>query len=159
MEHNVGVSSVAQIFDEHGEEFFRINETKALKQLSTEKRLVVATGGGIVTKPINWKYMKKGLSVWLDVPLDSLARRIAAVGTASRPLLHKEAAGDAYTLVFNELTALYEERGENYKNADVRVALENLATGKQDVNSLTPEAIAIEILTKIKDFLLTNQFV
>lgn len=43
--------------------------------------------------------MKKGLSVWLDVPLDSLARRIAAVGTASRPLLHKEAAGDAYTLV------------------------------------------------------------
>ena len=25
--------------------------------------------------------MKKGLSVWLDVPLDALARRIAKVGT------------------------------------------------------------------------------
>ena len=32
-------------------------------------------------------YMKKGLSVWLDVPLDALAKRIAQVGTASRPLL------------------------------------------------------------------------
>jgi len=31
--------------------------------------------------------MKKGLSVWLDVPLDALANRIAQVGTASRPLL------------------------------------------------------------------------
>lgn len=42
--------------------------------------------------------MKQGVSVWLDVPLDALARRIAAVGTASRPLLDEE-SGDAYTKV------------------------------------------------------------
>jgi shikimate kinase len=42
--------------------------------------------------------MKRGISVWLDVPLDALARRIAAVGTASRPLLDEE-SGDAYTKV------------------------------------------------------------
>jgi len=42
--------------------------------------------------------MKKGLTVWLDVPLDALARRIAAVGTASRPLLHQE-YGDPYAKV------------------------------------------------------------
>lgn len=42
--------------------------------------------------------MKQGASVWLDVPLDALARRIAAVGTASRPLLDEE-SGDAYTKV------------------------------------------------------------
>jgi len=42
--------------------------------------------------------MKKGLTVWLDVPLDALARRIAAVGTASRPLLHQE-SGDPYAKV------------------------------------------------------------
>lgn len=44
------------------------------------------------------KYMKQGVSVFLDVPLDALARRIAAVGTDSRPLLHFE-SGDAYTKV------------------------------------------------------------
>lgn len=42
--------------------------------------------------------MHKGVSVWLDVPVDALAKRIAAVGTNSRPLLHDE-AGDAYTAV------------------------------------------------------------
>lgn len=42
--------------------------------------------------------MQKGISVWLDVPLEALARRIAAVGTGSRPLLHHD-AGDAYTKV------------------------------------------------------------
>ena len=44
------------------------------------------------------KYMQKGISVWLDVPLEALARRIAAVGTESRPLLHQE-SGDAYAKV------------------------------------------------------------
>lgn len=44
------------------------------------------------------KYMKHGITVWLDVPLEALARRIAAVGTASRPLLHQE-SGDPFTKV------------------------------------------------------------
>lgn len=42
--------------------------------------------------------MRQGVTVWLDVPLEALARRIAAVGTASRPLLHQE-PGDPYTKV------------------------------------------------------------
>lgn len=42
--------------------------------------------------------MQKGISVWLDVPLEALARRIADVGTESRPLLHQE-PGDAYAKV------------------------------------------------------------
>lgn len=42
--------------------------------------------------------MKQGITVWLDVPLEALARRIAAVGTASRPLLNQE-SGDPYTKV------------------------------------------------------------
>lgn len=42
--------------------------------------------------------MQKGISVWLDVPLEALARRIIAVGTGSRPLLHDE-SGDAYAKV------------------------------------------------------------
>ncbi|XP_058082407.1 uncharacterized protein LOC131230510 [Magnolia sinica] len=56
----------------------------------------VATRGGAVIRPINWRYMKQGITVWLDVPLKALVRRIAAVGTDSCPLLHQE-SGDAYT--------------------------------------------------------------
>lgn len=42
--------------------------------------------------------MHKGISVWLDVPLEALAKRIIAEGTKSRPLLHEE-SGDAYDKV------------------------------------------------------------
>lgn len=42
--------------------------------------------------------MHKGISVWLDVPLDALAKRITAEGTKSRPLLHEE-SGDIYDKV------------------------------------------------------------
>lgn len=49
--------------------------------------------------------MHKGISVWLDVPLEALAQRIAAVGTNSRPLLHHE-SGDEYTKVASLSTHL-----------------------------------------------------
>uniref|UniRef100_A0A453D9X8 shikimate kinase n=1 Tax=Aegilops tauschii subsp. strangulata TaxID=200361 RepID=A0A453D9X8_AEGTS len=95
VEQSVGIPSVAEIFQVHSEAFFRDNESEVLRDLSSMHRLIVATGGGAVIRPINWSYMRKGLTIWLDVPLDALARRIAAVGTASRPLLHQE-SGDPY---------------------------------------------------------------
>lgn len=44
------------------------------------------------------RFMRQGITVFLDVPLDALARRIAAVGTDSRPLLDYDSA-DSYTKV------------------------------------------------------------
>ncbi|RWW07494.1 hypothetical protein BHE74_00036583 [Ensete ventricosum] len=107
-------------------------KSEVLKDLSSMRRLVVATGGGAVIRPINWKYMKQGITIWLDVPLEALARRIAAVGTASRPLLHQE-PGDPYT--------------KAYANADARVSLEYIADkkGHGDVHALTPTDIAFEV--------------
>ncbi|KAF5200337.1 Shikimate kinase protein [Thalictrum thalictroides] len=154
VEQAVGATSVAQIFKQHSEKFFRDNESKVLGELATMRRLVVATGGGAVIRPINWKYMKQGITVWLDVPLEALARRIAAVGTGSRPLLH-EGSGDAYTQALKRLSHLSEERGEVYANADARVCLEHIACklGLGDVADLTPSAIAIEALLQIEKFL------
>ncbi|GJN22280.1 hypothetical protein PR202_gb09835 [Eleusine coracana subsp. coracana] len=153
VEQAVGMPSVAQIFKVHSEAFFRDNESSVLRDLSLMRRLVVATGGGAVIRPVNWKYMKKGLSVWLDVPLDALARRIAKVGTASRPLLDQP-SGDPYTMAFSKLSMLAEQRGDAYANADVRVSLEEIASkqGHDDVSKLTPTDIAIESLHKIESF-------
>uniref|UniRef100_A0A0D9ZRG1 shikimate kinase n=1 Tax=Oryza glumipatula TaxID=40148 RepID=A0A0D9ZRG1_9ORYZ len=146
VEKAVGISSVAEIFQLHSEAFFRDNESEVLRDLSSMHRLVVATGGGAVIRPINWSYMKKGSTIWLDVPLDALARRIAAVGTASRPLLHQE-SGDPYAKAYAKLTALFEQRMDSYANADARVSLEHIAVkqGHNDVTTLTPSAIAIEV--------------
>ncbi|XP_039818982.1 shikimate kinase 3, chloroplastic-like isoform X2 [Panicum virgatum] len=154
VEKAVGISSVAEIFQLHSEAFFRDNESEVLRDLSSMHRLVVATGGGAVIRPINWSYMKKGLTVWLDVPLDALARRIAAVGTASRPLLHQE-YGDPYAKAYTKLTSLFEQRMDSYANADARVSLEHIALkqGHNDVTILTPSTIAIEALLRMESFL------
>ncbi|KAL6576016.1 Shikimate kinase [Orobanche hederae] len=146
IEEAVGGSTVAEIFQSYGENFFRDNETEALLKLSAMHRLVVSTGGGAVVRPVNWRHMRKGISVWLDVPLEALARRITSVGTHSRPLLHHE-SGDPFSKTMKRLSALFEERGDSYANADVRVSLENIAAklGSEDVCNLTPTAIAIEV--------------
>ncbi|KAA8530936.1 hypothetical protein F0562_005605 [Nyssa sinensis] len=154
IEQEVGGTSVAEMFNQYGESFFRDNETEVLRKLSLMQRLVISTGGGAVIRPINWKYMQRGVSVWLDVPLEALARRIAAIGTKSRPLLHQE-SGDAYAKTFMRLSTLLEERGEAYANASARVSVENIAAklGYSDVCNLTPAVIAIEALTQIESFL------
>ncbi|KAG5529305.1 hypothetical protein RHGRI_029864 [Rhododendron griersonianum] len=154
IEQAVGATSVAEIFKLYGEGLFRDNETEVLRKLSKMQQLVVSTGGGAVIRPINWKYMQKGISVWLDVPLEALARRIASVGTESRPLLHQE-EGDAYAKAFTRLSSLMEERSEAYANASARVSLENIAAklGYIDVCNLTPTVIAIEALEQIENFL------
>ncbi|KAI3986100.1 hypothetical protein MKX01_031215 [Papaver californicum] len=154
IEQAAGGTSVAQIFKQYSESFFRDNESEVLKELSLMRRLVVATGGGAVIRPINWKYMKQGITVWLDVPLEALARRIAAVGTDSRPLLHHE-SGDPYTKALQRLSTLSKERGEAYANADARVSLEHIADklGYDVVDNLTPLSIAVEVLEQIEKVL------
>lgn len=39
-------------------------------------------------------YLRHGVTVWLDVPLEALAERVVAVGTHTRPLLG-ESQGDS----------------------------------------------------------------
>ncbi|XP_044481672.1 shikimate kinase 1, chloroplastic-like [Mangifera indica] len=154
IEQDVNGTTVADIFKLYGEGFFRDKETDVLRKLSIMHRLVVSTGGGAVIRPINWKYMHKGISVFLDVPVEALAKRIAAVGTNSRPLLHYE-SGDAYTKAFKRLSTLWEERSGAYENANARVSLENIAAklGHRDVSALTPATIAIEALEQIEQSL------
>lgn len=154
VEQEVDGTSISDIFKLYGEGYFREKESEVLRKLCFMHQLVVSTGGGAVTRPINWKYMQKGISIWLDVPLEDLAKRIAAVGTSSRPLLHQE-SGDAYTKTFTRLSTLWEERSDAYANANARVSLENIAAklGHRDVSNLTPTMIAIEALEQIETFI------
>ncbi|KAJ0085913.1 hypothetical protein Patl1_07944 [Pistacia atlantica] len=158
VEQVVGAASVTEIFNEWGEAYFRDNEftlqSKALRTLSLMPQQVVATGGGAVIRPVNWIYMKQGITVYLDVPLDALARRIAAVGTDSRPLLHFD-SGDPYTKAFMGLFTISKKRSEWYSNADVTVSLLDVADslGLEDVSDLTPAAIAVEVLVQTEKYI------
>jgi shikimate kinase len=63
---------------------------QVLKELAPYKSLVVATGGGAVTRPKNWSYMHNGIVAWLKGEPSLLARRVVAEGIEKRPLLFGE---------------------------------------------------------------------
>ncbi|KAF3943866.1 hypothetical protein CMV_029612 [Castanea mollissima] len=62
-EQDADGTSVAEIFKLYGEGFFRDKGIEVLLKLSLMHQLVVSTGGGAVVRPINCKYMQKGISV------------------------------------------------------------------------------------------------
>lgn len=123
--------SVGDFFTAQGEAAFRQIETKALAELSTYRRLVIATGGGIVTQRHNWSYLHHGIVVWLDAPATVLQARLA--NDQGRPLLQRP---DWKT----HLSTLLAQRQALYAQADVRVTV-----GADE----TPGAIAARTLTLV----------
>jgi shikimate kinase len=117
--------SISEIFASEGESYFRKLETQVLAELSTHTRCVIATGGGIIQKQINWSYLRQGLVVWLDTDLAILQKRLS--GDDSRPLAA-------------QLENLLTIRRPLYAQADLHMAI---ATEQR------PEAIAIQIVEKI----------
>lgn len=72
--------SIAQIFESEGEEGFRKRETEVLKQFGQQSGLVIATGGGCVTREENYPLLhQNGTIYWLK-------RDISALETKGRPL-------------------------------------------------------------------------
>ena len=65
-----------EILRDDGEEAFRAVETRALRELGKRSALVIATGGGCVTREENYPLLhQNGAIVWIRRPLAQLARK------------------------------------------------------------------------------------
>ena len=124
--------SIPEIFASDGESGFRSQETEVLSQIATWHSLVVATGGGAVTRMENWGHMQQGVVVWLDVPESVLLKRLTS-GPGHRPLL---AVADPVTTIHQ----LLEERGPLYGGADITV---------RPAATDTPEDVATAVVEEI----------
>jgi shikimate kinase len=121
--------TIAAIFERDGEEGFRALETAVLAQITGWHSLVVATGGGAVTRPENWGHLRQGLVVWLDAPAELLLHRLSRDPTP-RPLMQAEDRAA-------RLQSLLEQRRPLYAQADLRVtqsgeAVEQVASAVLD---------------------------
>jgi shikimate kinase len=105
--------SIPELFAEVGEPGFRDLETAVLGQIASWHSLVVATGGGVVTRPENWGHMQQGVVVWLDAPPELLLSRLAA-DPSPRPLLQ---TADPES----QLTSLLSQRQRLYAHADLHI--------------------------------------
>ena len=79
--------TIAEIFTEDGEDYFRKAESTVLKWFAEKKTYVLATGGGAPCFFDNMAWMnKQGVTIWLDEPIAVIAARLAPE-KAHRPLI------------------------------------------------------------------------
>ena len=123
----VAGKKIPEIFATEGETYFRDLETQVLKEVSTYNRSAIATGGGIIQKPINWSYLRQGLIVWLDVDIEILKKRL--LKDQNRPLAH-------------QLESLLEKRYSLYSLADMQIKCSQ---------NQAPEQTAEMIMAKIPE--------
>jgi shikimate kinase len=127
--------SINEIFASVGESGFRQIESHVLQQVCAYTKLAIATGGGIIIRRENWGYLRHGLVVWLDVPIDLLCGRLAEDTT--RPLLQDSTPKE-------KLRSLLEQRTPLYSQADLHI---NITEGE------TPESISQRIMDAIPSVL------
>ena len=78
--------SIPEIFEAEGEAGFRRRETEALADIAKQSGLVIATGGGVVTRPQNLPLMRQnGRIIFLDVPPEGLSTKGRPLSQARSP--------------------------------------------------------------------------
>ncbi len=84
---NLEDKTIAELFDEDGEDYFRKTEAKLLRWFGEKKAFVLATGGGTPCFHDNMAWMnKQGITIWLDEEVDTLVERLLPE-KAHRPLI------------------------------------------------------------------------
>lgn len=77
-------TSIANIFAQKGEAYFRSLETQYLKKALQQEDTVISTGGGIIVTPENVTLLAEKTTFYLYWKFDTLYQRIA--GDTARPL-------------------------------------------------------------------------
>ncbi len=125
--------TISDIFAVEGEPYFRSVERRLVRELSTSRGLVIATGGGVVAEPANVRdFERTGLLVCLDASPEQIMERIAH--ETHRPLL---AAPDRE----QRIRDLLEKRRAAYASVSFHV----------DTNGRTPAEVVERILEEIEN--------
>lgn len=81
-------ADIPWIFAKEGEAGFRVRESRAIDELTSQPNIVLATGGGAVMRAQNREYLhKRGIVVYLNAAVDVQMARTAK--DKSRPLLQQ----------------------------------------------------------------------
>jgi shikimate kinase len=126
--------SVSEIFRAHGEQGFREREHRALRgllgEVCADAPAVIALGGGAFVQAENMELLAtKGVSVFLDTPVEELWQRCSTSGEPERPLRTDAVA-------FRDL---HDKRRSHYLRSNLRV----------ETSGRTVAQIAQEVMTKL----------
>lgn len=126
--------SISEIFELHGEEYFRNEETELLRESREKKNMIVSCGGGVPMRQVNVDEMKKsGKVVLLTANPETILEHVKH--SHDRPLLENNKNVDY-------IAELMEKRREAYEAAaDIVIATD----GKSVYD------ICEEIITKVNE--------
>ncbi|MDX5419339.1 MAG: shikimate kinase [Hymenobacteraceae bacterium] len=100
-------SSIAQLFEQVGQEGFRQKERQALEAVVQQyDQAVIATGGGAPCFFDNMAFINlHGTSIFLDAPADELAQRLLLTDLSERPLLAQKNETELKDFIVKTLAA------------------------------------------------------
>ncbi len=103
---------ISNIFAQHGESYFRDIESEAVKEVSKQSGIIIATGGGAILRKENVDALRQnGIIFFLNRPLEDI------IPTDDRPLSSNVEA----------LKKRFEERYDKYKSAgDFEIAVDGV---------------------------------
>ncbi|MEL7498574.1 MAG: shikimate dehydrogenase [Planctomycetota bacterium] len=115
--------TIADIFEEQGEEYFRRLEASAVKEICQKKdKVVVALGGGAPTvEKIRTLIKRKGNVIWLRATDDTLIERIESDPKSSnqRPNLTPQGGRDEVQTMLRKRSTVYESCAEMTVDVDM----------------------------------------
>lgn len=114
-------ASIALIFELEGEPGFRRRERDMLDELTVQRDIVLATGGGAVLDPDNRLALRsRGFTVYLRAPIELLVQRTAR--DRSRPLLDTEDPKGRFVELMGQREPLYQEVADLVVKTNQRTA-------------------------------------
>ncbi len=122
--------TISDIFARYGENYFREQENKLVKELSQKENMVIATGGGTLISSDNNRILsQKGKIICLYADSQTIYNRVKRKN--NRPLLKGEN-------VLSEINRLLEERKRIYNNIKWKIDTTNL-----NIQEVTDKIIAL----------------
>jgi len=110
--------SIPEIFEAHGEPYFRSGEARVIARLLEGGPQVLASGGGAFINPQTRALIRaRGISVWLKADLEVLLRRIKR--RSDRPLLKTDDPEQTLRQLIAERYPIYAEADVTIHSRDV----------------------------------------
>ncbi|MFB9886410.1 shikimate kinase AroK [Balneatrix alpica] len=126
-------ANIPWIFDVEGEEGFRRREEQTIDELTQQSGIILATGGGAVTREANRKVLgQRGVVIYLHATVEQQIERTAK--DKNRPLLQTANPAEVLNRLFAQRDPLYRELATLIINTDRR----------------SPRSVVNEIIKKLK---------
>ncbi len=112
---NITGMRISDLVDQRGWNHFRDIESKIIFEVSASDECVIATGGGVVTRPENiYALRQHGILIWLRADIQTMEKRVG--NDANRPSL------TAKRTLREEIIEVKNKREVLYRNAsDIRI--------------------------------------